>query len=261
VAVNQTHGPILTDTAGKTLYYFTNDQANVSNCYDQCATNWPPVVVTGQPIWPTALPGLFGTFARRDGAMQATYNGMPLYTYARDANVGDTTGHEVGDVWFIAEPGQIFVPDGQTAIKVVQDPTHGQILTDAFGFTLYYYTRDELNKSYCYGNCARNWPPLVIAKGTLNVTSGVPGTLGTVERTDGNEMVTYNGMPLYYWISDAKPGDTLGHLVGNVWYVVPPSNQPAENFPKVPATPAPAATKPAATTPAATPATKTSSGY
>jgi predicted lipoprotein with Yx(FWY)xxD motif len=27
-------------------------------------------------------------------------------------------------------------------------------------------------------------------------------------------------MPLYYYIKDAKPGDTIGQGVGSVWYVI-----------------------------------------
>jgi hypothetical protein len=30
-------------------------------------------------------------------------------------------------------------------------------------------------------------------------------------------------MPLYYWAADAKPGDTTGHGVAGVWFVVPPA--------------------------------------
>jgi predicted lipoprotein with Yx(FWY)xxD motif len=36
--------------------------------------------------------------------------------------------------------------------------------------------------------------------------------------------VTYNKMPLYYWVGDAKPGDTMGQGVGGVWYVISPED-------------------------------------
>ena len=36
------HGKIYTDAKGMTLYTFAKDGANKSNCYDKCATNWPP---------------------------------------------------------------------------------------------------------------------------------------------------------------------------------------------------------------------------
>jgi polyisoprenoid-binding protein YceI len=61
---------------------------------------------------------------------------------------------------------------------------------------------------------------------SLAAGEGVVGELGTVEREDGGTMVTYNGMPLYYWIKDEAPGDTTGHGVGGVWAVVGPETRP-----------------------------------
>jgi predicted lipoprotein with Yx(FWY)xxD motif len=39
-------------------------------------------------------------------------------------------------------------------------------------------------------------------------------------------IVTYNHMPLYYWVNDMKAGDTTGQGVGSVWYVVNPDGEP-----------------------------------
>ena len=33
------------DGQGNTLYMFTNDEPGVTNCYDSCAENWPPLTV------------------------------------------------------------------------------------------------------------------------------------------------------------------------------------------------------------------------
>jgi predicted lipoprotein with Yx(FWY)xxD motif len=105
VANDATLGPLLTDAKGMTLYRYTKDQANVSNCYDQCAQNWPPLLSTsGQPILPAGLTGQLGTTTRTDGAKQVTYNGMPLYYWAKDTKPGDTTGQNVGSVWFVVQP-------------------------------------------------------------------------------------------------------------------------------------------------------------
>ena len=98
-------GTILANAEGKTLYRFTRDQPGVSNCYDQCARTWPPLVLgEGDPMAPPELGGTLGVAARRDGSSQVTYNGMPLYYYASDANSGDTNGQGVGGVWFVVEP-------------------------------------------------------------------------------------------------------------------------------------------------------------
>ena len=44
-----------------------------------------------------------GTIVRTDGTNQVTFNGHPVYYYAKDANPGDTTGQKVGGVWFVID--------------------------------------------------------------------------------------------------------------------------------------------------------------
>lgn len=100
------HGIILVGTNGFTLYTFANDETGVSNCVDNCAANWPPLTVETAESLVTAIniPGIFTTFERADGTLQVAYNGMPLYYWVNDVARGDTTGHNVGDVWFVAKP-------------------------------------------------------------------------------------------------------------------------------------------------------------
>lgn len=100
------HGYILVGSNGMTLYTFANDEAGVSNCVDQCAQNWPPLTVSDANALSVAvnIPGLFSTIQRADGTLQVAYNGWPLYYWVNDAARGDTTGHNVNDVWFVAKP-------------------------------------------------------------------------------------------------------------------------------------------------------------
>jgi hypothetical protein len=49
--------------------------------------------------------------------------------------------------------------------------------------------------------------------------------LGSITRTDGTQQLTYNDIPLYYWINDKAPGDTTGQDVGDVWYIVVPGQK------------------------------------
>jgi predicted lipoprotein with Yx(FWY)xxD motif len=220
VTNNATLGNIITDWKGWTLYLYTRDQPNVSNCYDQCATNWPPLLVSGQPTAPAGLAGTLGTTTRRDGTTQLTYNGAPLYYWARDTKAGDTTGQNVGGVWFVMEPGTVGFPTVKTA--TIQNV--GTILTDLAGKTLYRFTNDRPNETTCYDQCATNWPPLVVS-GTAapSLAGGVNGEVATIARRDGSRQVTYNGTPLYYFARDAQPGDTTGQGVNNVWFVVEPA--------------------------------------
>src|SRR5438132_14307799 len=89
----------------------------------------------------------------------------------------------------------------------VQASSLGQILVDANGKTLYLFEADTSTQSTCSGACAQAWPPLTTA-GAPKATSGASASLlGTTTRSDGTTQVTYNGHPLYTFVSDTKPGD------------------------------------------------------
>jgi predicted lipoprotein with Yx(FWY)xxD motif len=97
------------------------------------------------------------------------------------------------------------------------------VLTNAKGFTLYSFAPDTPATSKCYGSCAAYWPPVTGAAAT---SSGVPGRVGTIKRTDGSEQLTYNGHPLYTYIGDTAPGQARGNnlnLNGGLWHEVPAS--------------------------------------
>jgi len=91
---------VLTNANGLTLYSFAPDTMTTSNCNGTCAQLWPPV---RGPV--TAGPGVTGklaTITRADGAIQATYNGHPLYTYAADTAPGQANGNGLnvsGGIW------------------------------------------------------------------------------------------------------------------------------------------------------------------
>ncbi|WP_126976909.1 COG4315 family predicted lipoprotein [Frigidibacter oleivorans] len=93
-------GPVLTDARGMTLYIFDEDRDGQSACYDACAVNWPPLLAEAG-----AVPeGDFTLSPRKDGAMQWTLRGQPLYTWIKDAAPGDVTGDGVKGVWHAAKP-------------------------------------------------------------------------------------------------------------------------------------------------------------
>ena len=72
------------------------------------------------------------------------------------------------------------------------------------------------------------WPPLprglpLLALGTL-----LASLLGTTKRKDGKFEVTYNGHPLYYFVTDRKPGQTTGQGInqfGAPWWVISPAGK------------------------------------
>lgn len=206
-------GDFLVGGNGMTLYTFANDEAGVSNCIDACAENWPPLIVESADDVQVQL-GLVGEFSvieRADGGLQVALNDMPLYYWINDEQPGDSTGHLVNDVWFVAK-----LP----MLAVAENEEFGEILIGSNGMTLYTFANDEAGVSNCVDACAANWPPLIVAADQeIVVAAGVSGDVGTIERADGSLQVTYNGAPLYYWINDVIPGDTTGHMVRDVWFV------------------------------------------
>ena len=104
----------------------------------------------------------------------------------------------------------------------------GRILVDSKGITLYDFVTDKGGVSGCYGACAALWPPL-ITKGKPHAGPGVRASLlGTTKRKDGKLEVTYNRHPLYYFVTDRKPGQTTGQGVnqfGGPWWVLSPAGK------------------------------------
>ena len=95
-------GQFLVGENGMTLYLFTNDSENTSNCNGGCATSWPPLLSDGAPMAGAGVDAaLLGTTERTDGTSQVTYNGLPLYFFASDQSAGDISGQGVGGVWYV----------------------------------------------------------------------------------------------------------------------------------------------------------------
>lgn len=108
------HGAYIADAEGRALYLFEADTQGqggagaMSTCKDDCAAAWPPLT-SANPI--QAIEGvsrdMIGTIQREDGTTQVTYNGWPLYYYAKDQAPGDTTGHDIEDFgaeWYLLTP-------------------------------------------------------------------------------------------------------------------------------------------------------------
>jgi predicted lipoprotein with Yx(FWY)xxD motif len=84
--VRSQYGAILGDRPGQAFYVFGGDGRSASHCYGRCARAWPPVLTPGRPSAGSGTRArLLGTTRRRDGRLQVTYAGRPLYYYAGDA--------------------------------------------------------------------------------------------------------------------------------------------------------------------------------
>lgn len=90
---------------GMTVYVYTKDHPRETVCYDICAMNWPPLLVTRTPSIAGSFPGRFGSVTRTDGAKQLTYNDVPLYAYIEDPPGTDqANGQDVDHEWFVVHP-------------------------------------------------------------------------------------------------------------------------------------------------------------
>jgi predicted lipoprotein with Yx(FWY)xxD motif len=103
------YGPALTDQRGFALYRFTHDRSKTSTCYGPCAAAWPPYVVSKPPsaVGPGARVGLLSSVRRRDGRIQVTYKGRPLYRYIGDHRPGEVLCQavaEFGGSWYVVAP-------------------------------------------------------------------------------------------------------------------------------------------------------------
>jgi predicted lipoprotein with Yx(FWY)xxD motif len=114
-------GNFLTDAKGMTLYYFDKDTKGASNCSGQCLANWPAFYTANVSV-PAGLKAEdFATITRTDGTKQTTFKGFPLYYWVKDTKRGDTTGQDVGKVWFVVDPDKF---KGTTAgVSAAEQPT------------------------------------------------------------------------------------------------------------------------------------------
>lgn len=97
-------GMVLVDSNGMTLYDFHKDKGTTSSCYGPCAEGWPPMLTEGEPtVGNGAMASKLGTTERKDGTMQVTYDGHPLYTFVADKKPGEANGNDVsafGGQWY-----------------------------------------------------------------------------------------------------------------------------------------------------------------
>jgi predicted lipoprotein with Yx(FWY)xxD motif len=126
-----------------------------------------------------------------------------------------------------ATPAATHSGDAKAAptISVRSSTAYGEILVDSKGFTLYLWAKDTKDKSACSGACL-GVTPFVLISGKPTAGPGVrQKLLGTIKVKGGNE-VTYNGSPLYTFVSDFQPGLILGEgnePFGGPWWVVSPA--------------------------------------
>lgn len=234
-------GQVLTDSVGKTLYFFTRDTTGNSVCTGGCRTTWP-VFYAAQVRVPEGLQASdFATITRPDGDKQTTYKGWPLYYYNADAVTGDVKGENVGKVWYVAKADYtIMLMNGQL---VGHDTKHYnstyaegdeivQYFTDAAGRTLYAFKNDRFNKNnYTKSDFSNNtiWPIYETAA-LKSIPSVLTATDFTIIDIFGRKQLTYKGNPLYYFGQDAQQrgkNKGISFPQPGIWPIVNLQTQPA----------------------------------
>ena len=107
----------------------------------------------------------------------------------------------------------VSMSDGKSIVK-----TENGILVSMNNMTVYTFEGDQAGsgRSSCYGECAINWPPLLVDQ---NATSY--GDYSIITRDDAKKQFAYKGKPLYYYRLDNKPDETNGdNLANGAWRVV-----------------------------------------
>lgn len=215
-----------TDEEGRSIYTFMNDKNGINNFTKEDFSNdpvWPIYGGDSLGSIPTTLDrDLFGIIDVY-GRPQFTYKGWPLYYWGQDSQRGDTKGVSVPTpgVWPITTQSIESAPsDKDIMIKI--DENLGEILVDAYGSTLYYFTRDAGNDfSACSGGCLTSWPIFNAEEPAIG--DGLDAIdFNTFERADGTMQTSYKGWPLYYYVNDTVIGETNGEARGGVWFVAKP---------------------------------------
>lgn len=105
--VDSQFGRVLADAKGEAFYLFDAEERPRAECYGACAEAWPPVLTKGAPrAGAGARQSKLGRTRRRDGSMQVTYAGHPLYYYVQDTpgNILCQNVDEFGGLWLVVKP-------------------------------------------------------------------------------------------------------------------------------------------------------------
>lgn len=200
---------VFANAESQTLYVYGNDEVGKSNCYNECASTWPPAIAPAdaEPV------GDWSLVARAVGTQQWAFRGQPLYSYTEDKKggrgggmfgSGGAKGHGVDDVWHIfeVEPEEwMTLPTGTSVAEIYTAPGH--VVVDARGMPLYTFSGDP-NQDDGF----KDWTPFAASQLALPV-----GDFSVVVREDGIHQWALSGKPLYTFNGDIELGDSNGKSV------------------------------------------------
>lgn len=230
------HGRLLLGPKGMSAYSWNRDTAAKSNCVDTCLEEWEPLLAAGF----FRAHGDWSLVERSSGIRQIAFRGKPLYLHRNDREIESLEGADVPgwrNVYTQVAPSP---PHGFTA----QNASHGQVLADAQGRTVYAYNCDEdtvdqlscdnpgATQVYRFAICGRGDParclerwPYVTASAsdrsisrTWSVIDIDPNTgrLAQAGAPGAMRVWAYRNRPIYRYFRDSQPGDVMGNGLGEV---------------------------------------------
>lgn len=107
----------------------------------------------------------------------------------------------------------------------VRSTSHGKLLVNSAGFTVYRFTKDPRNKDTCVttSGCSEVWPALTTSGRPIAGAGVKASLLSTINLSGGRKQVTYGGHPLYVYKPATERGETsyIGVMsFGGTWDAV-----------------------------------------
>lgn len=123
----------------------------------------------------------------------------------------------------IASTGDAGSKPTDYSLRTANTPA-GRMVVTGTGMTVYVYLPDQTqpSRTTCTGDCANDWPPVLLTGRTPKVSGIDRSRVGIVVRPDGSRQLTVNGYPLYRFAADLRPGDVRGESVGETWFAIDP---------------------------------------
>ncbi len=123
---------------------------------------------------------------------------------------------------------------GGVTVKTATIKSYGTVLVNSAGHALYIFAPDKATKVACTATCQKIWPPLKLSGGAKPTGAGgmKSSLLGSDPNPSGGRVVTYNGWPLYTYVTDTAAGVAHGQglkLNGGFWYLMSPSGTPVKS--------------------------------
>jgi predicted lipoprotein with Yx(FWY)xxD motif len=201
-------GSVITDSSGKSLYFFAADVSGSSKCTGTCIVNWPAFYVATPTLDTGLVSSDFSTITRPDGTKQTAYKGWPLYYYIGDAVSGDIKGDGIARIFFVAKPDytvmmaetQLIGNNGILYDSTLKAATGATIyMTDDRGVTLYRFANDKSGINNFTKSDFSNDATFPIVR--ISTVQSVPSTLDKSAFSSitvfGQPQLTYKGWPVY----------------------------------------------------------------